>query len=210
MATQPEKIEPPPGLTYGEPVWGIAQLYPAQGCWSEREYLDLNTNHRIEFSHGYVEFLPVPTLSHELIALFLYRLLESYVVSRGLGTVLAAGYKVRVWEEKYRLPDVLFVSSEHASWMSEDYSAGADLVMEVVSGSPSDRHRDLVEKREAYARAGIPEYWIVDPEDGQITVLTLDGTAYRVHCVFTRGDRATSRLLPDFSVDVTDALAAKR
>ncbi len=41
--------------------------------------------------------------------------------------------------------------------------------------------RDLVEKREEYARAGIPEYWIVDPEQGQITVLALDGTGYAVH-----------------------------
>ena len=39
---------------------------------------------------------------------------------------------------------------------------GADLVIEVVS--PDDPDLDLVVKRQEYAQAGIPEYWIVDPE----------------------------------------------
>jgi Uma2 family endonuclease len=209
MSTIPDKFEPPAGLTYGEPVWDIARLYPAQGCWTEREYLDLNTNQLVEFSHGYIEFLPMPKLSHQLIAMFLYELLKSFVTARGLGTVLVAGYRVRLWEEKYREPDIIFVRSEHSSRMGEDFSDGADLLMEVVSGSDSDRHRDLVKKRGEYAKAGIPEYWIVAPPAGQITVLTLDGTEYAVHGIFARGEQATSKLLPGFGVDVTAALAAK-
>ena len=63
-------------------------------------------------------------------------------------------------------------------------------------------------KREEYAQAGIPEYWIVDPELDQITVLTLDGQS--VHGEFKRGERATSKRLPGFGVDVTSALTPKR
>jgi Uma2 family endonuclease len=210
MSTVPDKVDPPAGLTYGEPVWDIARLYPSQGCWTEDDYLDLNTNQLVEFSDGYVEFLPMPKLSHQLIAFFLHRLLESFVSMHALGTVVGAPYKVQLWERKYREPDVIFVRSEHASRMGEDYSDGADLVMEVVSGSESDRHRDLVKKRGEYAKAGIPEYWIVDPEEGRITVLTLDGAEYAVHGTFARGEQATSKLLPGFVVDVTAALAARR
>jgi Uma2 family endonuclease len=210
MSTVSDKAEPPAGLTYGEPVWDIAHLYPAQGCWTERDYLDLNTNRLVEFSHGYIEFLPMPKLSHQLIAMFLYDLLKPFVTARGLGVVVVAAYRVRLWEEKYREPDLIFVRSEHASRMGENYSDGADLVMEVVSGSASDRQRDLVKKRAEYARAGIPEYWIVDPEEGQIIVLTLDGNDYAEHGIFARGEQATSKLLPGFGVDVTAALAAGR
>lgn len=39
----------------GEPLWAIAQLFPYQGYWSEDDYLDLNTNHLVEFSDGYYE-----------------------------------------------------------------------------------------------------------------------------------------------------------
>lgn len=210
MSTAPSKFEPPAGLTYGEPVWEIASLYPAQGCWTESEYLDLQTNHFVEFSDGYLEFPPIPTLSHQLIAMVLQRLLVDFATSRGLGTVVIAPYKVRLRENKYREPDVVFVRSEHESWLGEKFSNGADLVMEVISGSDSDRHRDLVEKRGDYARAGIPEYWIVDPEQGRIIVLALEGAEYVEHGTFARGERATSRLLPGFAVDVTEALAARR
>src|SRR5687767_15399448 len=58
-----------------EPAWEIATIFPLQGAWSEADYLSLNTNHLVEFSHGRVEVLPMPTQSHQLIVLFLYRLL---------------------------------------------------------------------------------------------------------------------------------------
>jgi Uma2 family endonuclease len=209
MSTVPERIEPPPGLTYGEPVWEIARLYPAQGYWSEREYLNLDVERWVEFSNGFVEFLPTPTLNHQFILQALYRLLYAFATSAGLGKVVTAGYKVKLWEDKYRVPDLVFVRSDRLSRMVKDFTVGADLVMEIVSASDSDRHRDLMEKRAEYARAGIPEYWIVDPQEGRITVLTLDGDKYVEHGVFARGDRATSRLLPGFEVDVTAVLDAE-
>jgi len=190
-----------------EPTWDVAQLFPHQGAWSERDYLALNTNHLVEFSHGFVEFLPMPTMDHQLIAMALYRLLQSFVSTNKLGTVLVAAFKVRLWEGKFREPDVLFMKREHASRMSQQYWDGADLVMEVVS--PDDPSRDLETKREEYALAGIPEYWIIEPNLGKITILTLNGTAYAVHGEFYRGDQATSRLLPAFAVDVTSALATE-
>jgi len=205
MSLAPDK---PRLLVYGEPTWEIAQLFPAQGTWSEAEYLALDTNHFVEFSDGFVEFLPMPTMIHQLIAHLLHCVLESFVLANGLGTVLGAPFKVRIRDGKYREPDVVFMLTEHASRISNDFWIGADLVMEVVSDGDENRHRDLVTKREEYALAGVPEYWIVDPELGQITVLTLDGTSYAVHGEFSRGRQATSLLLPGFAVDVTSALAA--
>jgi Uma2 family endonuclease len=87
---------------------------------------------------------------------------------------------------------------------SNRFWTGADLVLEVVS--PDDPKRDLVRKRREYARAGIPEYWIVNPATEQIIVLHLEGTAYGEHGVFTRGAQATSALLKGFTVAVTAVL----
>ena len=61
--------------------------------------------------------------------------------------------------------------------MGEQFSLGADLVIEVVSDQ--GRPRDLEIKRQEYAQAGIPEYWIVDPQLEQITVLALEGSRLR-------------------------------
>ena len=80
------------------------------------------------------------------------------------------------------------------------YWQGADLALEVVSADKPER--DLVEKRGDYAEAGIPEYWIVNPETETITVLRLEDAAYVEHGVFARGAEAASALLPGFSVSV--------
>ena len=61
-----------------------------------------------------------------------------------------------------------------------------------------------MEKREDYASAGIAEYWIVDPQERKITVLTLTDTEYREHGVFIEGDDASSVLLAGFACRVSD------
>ena len=149
---------------YGQPTWDVARLFPAQGCWTEEDYLELKPNRWVEFSHGFVEFLATPTLSHQLAALYLYRTLETFVSTNQLGTALAGPYRVRLWEGKYREPDVLFVAGKHASRLTENYCKGADLVMEVVSDGEESHRLDRETKRDEYAKARIPEYWIVDPE----------------------------------------------
>jgi Uma2 family endonuclease len=100
------------------------------------------------------------------------------------------------------------MKAEHESRITDDFWIGADLVFEVLSDD--DRRRDLETKRQEYAQAGIPEYWIVDPRLKRITVLWLDGPAYVVHGEFVEGTDATSRLLEGFKVNVAAALAARR
>ncbi len=57
-------------------------------------------------------------------------------------------------------------------------------------------------KRADYAEARIPEYWIVNPIDETITVLTLAGEHYTERGIFQRGQQASSRLIPPFAVSV--------
>jgi Uma2 family endonuclease len=64
-----------------------------------------------------------------------------------------------------------------------------------------------VTKRQEYAKAGIPEYWIVDPSLETITVLTLNGNRYDEHGLFGRGAVASSVLLPGFGADVAEAFS---
>jgi Uma2 family endonuclease len=179
-----------------------------QGMWSEWEYMELRPNRVVEYDHGFVEIPDVPTTSHQRILLFLYNLLSRFVKARKLGEVLVAPLRVKLGPEKYREPDIVFMSAEHASRRGEDYWLGADLVMEVVSEGDESRERDLQKKREEYAKAGIAEYWIVDLQEKRITVLRLQGEQYALHGEFKAGGTAASALLPGFSVNVTDVFAA--
>jgi Uma2 family endonuclease len=191
---------------FPEPAWDVAHLFPAQGTWSEEEYLALSGNRLVEFSHGTIEVLPMPTIVHQRISAYLYGALLAFTTARGLGEVLYAPLRVQLWPGKFREPDVVFMRSEHAARIGDQYWEGADLVVEVVSDD--DPKRDLEIKRDEHAQAGIPEYWIIDRQQGRILVLTLEGTSYLVHGEFTRGDQATSKLLPGFTIDVDAVFSA--
>ncbi len=109
--------------------------------------------------------------------------------------------------EHFREPDLIFLRPGRVP-VGQQYPESADLVMEIVSDDPESRKRDYEEKRHDYAAAGIPEYWIVDPQMQTVMVLVLDGAEYRVHGQFKAGDSAGSVLLPGFSIDVADLFAA--
>jgi Uma2 family endonuclease len=191
-----------------EPEWEVARLFPGRGAWTEEEYLDLGTNHIVEFSNGCLDVQSMPTESHQLIVRFLFDTLWAFVRARGLGSVLFAARPVRLWRRKFCEPDVLFMKAENSHRRTEKFWKGADLVMEVVSSDPKDRERDLVTKRYEYSRAGVPEYWIVDPQEQRIVVLALSGGTYRVHGELGPGVEASSALLPEFRVAVGDVFAA--
>jgi Uma2 family endonuclease len=69
---------------------------------------------------------------------------------------------------------------------------------------------DLEQKTIDYAEGGIPEYWIVDPQEKKILVLALQGKTYQPQGEFGEGETATSRLLDGFSVSVTDVFQAAK
>ena len=178
----------------------LCDALPRQGDWSDDLYLWLTerTKRLIEFTDGYVETLPMPTATHQIVLAALYDLFKPYVKARN-GIVLFSGLRMRVREGKFRDPDLLLLRDRSDPRNQDRYWLGADLVVEVVS--PDDPDRDLVVKRRDYAEANVPEYWIVDPRSETITVLVLTGGRYVEHGVFARGDTATSRLLDGFTVE---------
>lgn len=181
----------------------LGDALPSQGCWSDEHYLWLTdrTRRLIELTDGRVEVLPVPTERHQIILLFLYRVLYAHLQEPPrAGVVVTSGLRMRVREGKFREPDLVLLRDRSDSRRRDRFWLGADLVAEIVS--PDDPARDLVVKRADYAEASVPEYWIVDPDGETLTVLALAGNAYVEHGVFARGDTATSPLLDGVAVDV--------
>ncbi len=197
---------PSPLVLDPEPAWEIAHIFPRQGTWSEEEYLALETNHLVEYSHGHIEVLPMPTPFHQLIVAFLFEHLRRYLKQYMAGAlVLFAPVPVQLWAGKYREPDILVLLPEHRDRRRAQYVVKPDLVMEVVSRE--NRAHDWETKRREYAQAGIPEYWIVDPEERKIVVFTLEGDRYTVSGEYTSGEEARSVLLEGFSIAADEVWA---
>jgi Uma2 family endonuclease len=194
----------------GKPPWDIALLYPLQGEWTEEEFLALENNSEnrmMELVDGVIEVLPMPDLYHQGVVQYLFRRMDDFGRMTKKGEAFLAPLPIRLWRRQMREPDIAFFKPQRIKNRHKP-PEGADVVMEIVSPGKDNRHRDLKEKRRVYAKAKIPEYWIVDPKEQMITVLTLGTRSYKVHGKFKPGNKATSKLLPGFTVDVADVFAA--
>jgi Uma2 family endonuclease len=118
------------------------------------------------------------------------------------------GFPLYIPDRKYRQADVLYLTAAQERACPEKYAVAAELVMEVVIAG--DENRDYAVKRRDYARAGVPEYWIVDRRAGVITVLKLVDGEYIQHARCACGARATSLRLPGFSVLVDEVFSRSK
>jgi len=201
----PLMMPPVPRTLRKGPAWQIAELFPDQGDWDQEDYLLLNgmTNRFVELVDGRIEVLEMPTKSHQKRARILADAIDAFCQRANIsGETVMGAYPVRTIAGRYREPDVLFAFDPER--LGEDFGEKPDLVAEVVS---SDRGRDLIKKRREYAAAGIPEYWIIDPEKRRVIVLTLKGGKYVPLGEYGPNDRAASKVLKGFDIDAGLLLA---
>ncbi|MEK7395855.1 MAG: Uma2 family endonuclease [Candidatus Poribacteria bacterium] len=178
----------------------IARLFPLQGEWTESDYLDLpETNHYIELSEGRLEIPEMPGTTHQKVVFRLAKIIDGYVSEKALGEIGVAPLPVRLWEGKFREPDIIFMSSSHADRITESMWGIPDLVVEVISKSTAqtDRERKFLE----YAKAGISEYWIVDPIRKIIDVYILNNGIYELSGRWGTDEIAKSAILSELDVD---------
>ncbi len=122
---------------------------------------------------------------------------------RGLGSAFIAPFDVVLSDTDVVQPDLLFVSKERESVITEDNVQGApDLVVEILS--PSTERRDKTVKREIYARHGVKEYWLVDTDARSVTVLRLGDSDYGVAATFGPGERLASPTLIGLDLDMDE------
>jgi Uma2 family endonuclease len=185
----------------------VAELYPPQGQWTEAYYFALpDTNRYVELSEGRIIMPPHPTYSHQIALLNLYKRLDAFITEHNLGQVLVAPLPVRLWPGKIREPDIFFIAKEHRDRIEEKVCGVPDMVIEVLS--PSTRETDRGEKFSEYAKSGVKEYWLVDPEAQTIEVYTLRGQVYQPLERLTAGEVAHSEFLPGFEVKVNELFLA--
>ena len=186
----------------------VAQLWPPRGQWTEADYFALpDTNRFVELSEGELVMPPHPTHTHQQIVGKLYRAIYNFVAERDLGTVQFGPLPVRLWPGKIREPDILFMAREHSDRIAEQAYGPPDLTVEVLS--PSTRRTDRLEKMVEYARAGVREYWIVDPHGRTVEVFILREGAYELLGKWEEGEEAHSEVLAGFRVAVDEVLMSK-
>ena len=128
---------------------------------------------RYEVIHGELYMSPSPIIRHQSILVNLTILLGTYVKKAKTGRMLVAPMDVILSEHNVVQPDVLFISTENRSIITDKNVQGApDLLVEILS--EGNRRHDEVVKRKLYEAFGVKEYWVIDPVLETIKVFRLE------------------------------------
>lgn len=137
-------------------------------------YLGAYDGVHAEWVEGRVYVMSPGNGRQSLLTRFLSGIIQHWAEARDLGETFVPPFGVRLDDQVVREPDVFFVRAEHMGRVRDTMVEGApDLVIEVVS--PSSRGTDRGDKFYEYERAGVPEYWLVDPDRESVEAYRLDG-----------------------------------
>jgi len=175
---------------------------PTQGQWTYADYARLpDDGQRYEVINGVLYMTPAPGTEHQGVSNLIATFLTLHVQLAGMGKVFSAPTDVELAPGFVVQPDVLVIGAARLHLITPSRIVGPpDLVVEVTS--PGTAGYDRREKQDAYARAGVPEYWIADPHAQTVEVLILEADAYRSQGVFRGQARLPSRVIAAFPVPV--------
>ncbi len=161
---------------------------------------------RYELIEGALEVAAAPMTPHQRISMRLSGKLFAYVDERHLGEIFTAPTDILLGINTVVQPDVLFVSTERAAIITEKNIQGPpDLCIEILS--PSTLLKDRYVKSVVYARHGVREYWIIDPDEQTVAVYTLSGGAFAAVQQAARTDTVHSSVVAGFALPVAALFA---
>ncbi len=143
-------------------------------AWTLEELHRLpDDGNKYELVFGKLFVTPAPSVTHEMIAARLSRILDPFVAAHGLGMVFRPRAVMRHDGSEVE-PDLIVrkegFGDDDAAW---DRLPLPILVVEIIA--PTTRRRDNINKRQLYTEARVAEYWIVDGYAHAVRVVRPDG-----------------------------------
>ena len=181
---------------------------PLENRYTYADVLDWPEDERSELIDGKVFLMSPPMRIHQKVCGEIFLQIANYLRGKRC-EAYSAPFGVRLFEKKddkphnvdtFVEPDITVVCDPDKL---DDYGCkGApDLVIEVLS--PSTRQHDRVTKFNLYQKAGVQEYWIVDPDARGVMVMTLEEGQYHAPMLYTHRDIVPVGVLEDCSVDLS-------
>lgn len=182
-------------------------LHQANKKYTFADYLTWSENERWEIIDGVPNMQSAPTWQHQAISRELLTQFNSFLKDKPC-QVFASPFDLRIPETNEKdeettfvvQPDILVVC-DNAGLKGTGYYGTPTLVIEI--SSPSTARSDKVWKFNRYEKAGVKEYWIVEPDGKFISVFTLQANnRYGRPESYTETDRVEVSVFPGFIVDL--------
>jgi Uma2 family endonuclease len=150
---------------------------------------------------GELYMAPAPNLYHQTISGNLEFILRSYLEQNPLGIVLHAPVDVVFHGESIWQPDIFVVLNANRHILKEQRCEGVpDFIVEILP--PNHRELDLHTKKTIYARQGVTEYWVIDPESKEISIYRFDENMIEPVTQTKSPAKATSPLFPGLTIEL--------
>jgi Uma2 family endonuclease len=134
--------------------------------------LRIGPDQKADLIDGIIYMASPESLEANALFLWLVGVFLGFVDAEGLGRVYGSRVAFRLGKTQGPEPDIAFVRQECMHLARKTFFAGPpDLALEIVS--PESVDRDYVKKRALYQKAGVREYWIVDPDLRKVSLLRL-------------------------------------
>ncbi len=131
-----------------------------------------------ELIDGEIVVSAAPTFRHELVSQLMNRSFLNWISEHEVGLVLTAPVDVVLGEGQALQPDLLYIEDDNAGEIVDGRFHGApDLAVEIIS--PTSRSRDSIVKSMRYARFGVREFWLVDPDHRTMSAYDLADGLYQ-------------------------------
>ncbi|PYK98161.1 MAG: Uma2 family endonuclease [Verrucomicrobia bacterium] len=143
--------------------------------------------------------LPAPNRYHQDISLNITLLVGKYLEKHPIGKLYTAPFDVYFDEINVHQPDLVFVSKKNQSILTYAGAEGApDFIVEILS--PKTAGLDKKSKRRVFARCGVKELWLIDPEPKLVHVYFLQKDAERPAAIYREQDTFTSPHFPGLKI----------
>ena len=180
---------------------------PQEARYTLADALTWDEQDHIELIDGYPMMMSPPVRVHQKVSMSLSTQLDNYLTGKTC-EVYAAPFAVRLFEQDGDSPEDVDTMVEpditvvcDPSKLDDIGCKGApDLVMEILS--PSTQRHDKLTKFNLYQRAGVQEYWIIDPRDKSVQVFVLEDGHYTAKDFGTAGDKLKVNVLEDCTIDL--------
>jgi Uma2 family endonuclease len=160
------------------------------------------TGRRYQLINGDLYMAPAPNRFHQDISRTIEFEILKYLEREPKGIIYDAPFDVVLTDLNVFQPDLAFFSRERRDVLTEKGAEGApDLVIEILSASTA--RLDLDQKRIVYARTGVSELWIVNPDTLEIQVFDLRVDPDLPAATLRQNDLLRSRFLPGFELPVS-------
>jgi Uma2 family endonuclease len=158
---------------------------------------------RYQLIEGELCISPAPNRYHQVISRNIVFMLLKYLEAHPLGELYHAPFDVYLSEHDVFQPDLVFVKKENFDVLTDAGVEGTpDFVVEILS--PSNAYLDKKAKLRVYARTGVRELWLVDPETRVVHVYHLQADAQKPAATYTEGDTFSSPHFPGLAIRVIE------